>query len=168
MSALWSYFWPLFAAGLLIGGSAGTIAFRRRSRRNMALGAGMLLTLAATALWHGPFGAADRFSSIVERQARATLNYYEMARVSGTLHHGPLTRRLILSGAQSLDDWQRGELVRLFSQLPGVSEAQLSESPAGTPLIIEGAAVGVLGFLLGLLLAYLVDLRRRYNAQWNW
>jgi hypothetical protein len=26
----------------------------------------------------------------------------------------------------------------------------------------------LLGFLLGLLLAYLVELRRRYNAQWNW
>jgi hypothetical protein len=36
------------------------------------------------------------------------------------------------------------------------------------PLIAEGAAVAVLGFLLGLLLAYLVELRRRYNAQYNW
>jgi hypothetical protein len=28
--------------------------------------------------------------------------------------------------------------------------------------------VAVLGFLFGLLVAYLVELRRRYNAQWNW
>lgn len=168
MNALWSYFWPLFAIGLLIGGPAGTIAFRRRSKRNLALAVGLVTSLAATALWHGPFGAADRFSSHVEKQARATLDYYEMTQIQGTLHHGPLTRHLILSGGQTLDDWQRAEIVRLFSQLPGVSNAQLSESPAGTPLIVEGAGVAVLGFLLGLLLAYLVDLRRRYNAQWNW
>jgi membrane associated rhomboid family serine protease len=36
------------------------------------------------------------------------------------------------------------------------------------PLIAEGAAGAVLGFLFGLLLAYLVELRRRYNAQYNW
>jgi hypothetical protein len=35
-------------------------------------------------------------------------------------------------------------------------------------LIAEGMAVSVLGFLFGLLLAYLFELRRRYNAQWNW
>lgn len=168
MNALWSYFWPLFAVGLLIGGPAGTIAFRRRARRNLALAIGLAASLGATALWHGPLGAADRFSTSIERQARATLDYYELPQIGGTLQRGPLTRRLILSGGQALDDWQRGEIVRLFSQLPGVSEAQLSPSPAGTPLIVEGAGVGVLGFLFGLLLAYLVDLRRRYNAQWNW
>ena len=168
MNALWSYFWPLFAVGLVIGGPAGTIAFRRRSRRNLALALGLLVTLGAAALWHGPIGAANRLASHIERNARATLDYYEMPQVAGALHEGPLTRRLILSGGHDLNDWQRAELVRLFSQLPGVSEAQLSRSPAGVPLIAEGAGVSVLGFLLGLLLAYLVDLRRRYNAQWNW
>jgi hypothetical protein len=168
MNALWSYFWPVFAAGLLIGGPAGTIAFRRRSRRTIALGAGLILSLAAAALWHGPIGAADRLSSKVERNARAALDYYEMRQVTATLHHGPLTRRLVLSGDGALNDWQRAELIRLFSQLPGVSGAQWTQSPAGIPLIGEGAGVGVLGFLLGLLLAYLVDLRRRYNAQWDW
>ena len=168
MNTLWTYFWPLFAAGLLIGGSAGTIAFRRQSRRNLALAIGLAASLAAVGLWHGPLGAADRFASGVDRRARVTLDYYEMTKVTGALHRAPLTRRLVMSGYRDLDDWQRGELVRLFSQLPGVSEAQLSPSPAGTPLILEGAGVGVLGFLLGLLLAYLVDLRRRYNAQWDW
>ena len=38
----------------------------------------------------------------------------------------------------------------------------------GTPLIAEGTGASLLGFLIGLLLAYLVELRRRYNAQWNW
>ena len=40
--------------------------------------------------------------------------------------------------------------------------------PAAPPLIVEAAAVALLGFLFGLLLAYLVELRRRYNAQWTW
>jgi hypothetical protein len=38
----------------------------------------------------------------------------------------------------------------------------------GVPLILEGALDAVLGFLLGLLVAYLRELRRRYNANWNW
>ena len=55
-----------------------------------------------------------------------------------------------------------------MSQLPGVSRAQWTPSPVGPPLLLEGSAVSVLGFLFGLLLAYLVELHRRYNAQWKW
>jgi hypothetical protein len=118
------------------------------------------------ALWHGPLGAADRFSTRVERNARKALDYYEMTQITGHLHRGPLTRRLILAGPA--DDFQSSELVRLMSQLPGVNRAQWSAANAGPPLILEGIGVGVLGFLFGLLLAYLVELRRRYNAQWTW
>ena len=88
-----------------------------------------------------------------------------MTKVTGHLHRGPLSRRLDLSGPA--DDFQRSELVRLMSQLPGVSSAQWSHR-AGVPLIVEGLGVSLLGFLIGLVLAYLVELRRRYNAQWNW
>jgi hypothetical protein len=52
--------------------------------------------------------------------------------------------------------------------LPGVSKAQWGNDPGGTPLMVEGSAIAVLGFLFGLLLAYLIELHRRYNAQWNW
>jgi hypothetical protein len=166
MNALWAYFWPAFAFGLLAGVVAGILAFRRRSTRNGRLAIGLCAALAGAALWHGPFGAADRFSRIVERDARATLQFYEMTKVTAHLHRGPLTRHLILSGPA--DDFQTSELVRTMDTLPGVSRAQWSASPSGLPLIVEGLAVAVLGFLLGLLLAYLVELRRRYNAQWNW
>jgi hypothetical protein len=81
------------------------------------------------------------------------------------LHHDPLTRRVELSGPA--DDFQRSELARLMDEIPGVSGATWS-SGRGIPLIAEGLAVTLLGFLLGLLLAYLVELRRRHNAQWNW
>jgi hypothetical protein len=182
MNAFWDYFWPVFAAGLAIGIIAGAIAFRRarpasedelsgpapktRRRRLIILGAGVAASVAATAVWSGPLGAADRFVSQVERDARRALNYYEMAKVTAHLRRGPLTRRLVLAGPA--DDFQTAELARLFSQLPGVSRAQWGPSPAGPPLLLEGAAVSVLGFLFGLLLAYLVELHRRYNAQWKW
>ena len=94
------------------------------------------------------------------------LDYYEMTKVTAHLHRAPLTRRLVLVG--QVDDWQSSELVRLFSQLPGVSRATWSESDAGLPLILEAVLVAIGGFLGGLLIAYLLELRRRYNAQWTW
>jgi hypothetical protein len=185
VNTLWSYLWPAFAAGLVVGIIAGAIGFRTprevlkdriaatplvlrqwRRKRLVALAAGAAISILAAALWHGPIGGADRFATKVERNAREALDYYEMTKVHAALHEGPLTRHLILSGPA--DDFQHGELVRLLSQLPGVSQAQWGTSPAGPPLMLEGVLVAVAGFLLGLLLAYLVELRRRYNAQWNW
>ena len=167
MSHLWAYFWPVLIAGLLIGGIGGLFAFRRRSRRTAILAGGLALSLAWAGLWHGPLGAADRFTTVIERQARQALNYYEVPQIKAGFHRGPLTRRLVLSG-DHLDDWQRGELARLFSQLPGVSGATWSRRGAGLPLIAEACIVALAGFLVGLLLAYLIELRRRYNAQWTW
>jgi hypothetical protein len=185
MNAFWSYFWPAIGLGLAIGVIAGAFAFHAprirskdklggetlarhewRHRRVLALVIGVVATIAAAALWHGPLGAADRFSSQVERNARQTLDNWEMTQVTAHLHHGPLTRRIILSGPA--DDFQSSELVRIIGSLPGVSSAHWSAKGAGTPLIGEGVAASILGFLFGLLLAYLVELRRRYNAQWNW
>jgi hypothetical protein len=166
VNALWSYFWPPFGAALAVGIIAGAVAFRRRRSRNAKLAAGILASIVLAALWHGPLGGADRFSNEVERRIRATLVYYEIPEVTGQLHHGPLTRRVLLSG--TADDFQRGELVRLVDEVPGVSSTSWSSNGGGVPLIVEGGFVAILGFLLGLLLAYLVELRRRYNAQWNW
>jgi cell division protein FtsX len=89
-----------------------------------------------------------------------------MTKVHADLHRGPLTRRVLLSGPA--DDFQRSELARLIEEIPGVREARWSADGGGIPLIVEGMAAALLGFLFGLLLAYLVELRRRYNAQWNW
>ena len=166
MNALWSYFWPVFAAGLAAGAVAGVIGFRRRARRNLALAIGCALALGAAALWHGPLGAAQRLTTRIERDAHATLDFYEMSEVTAHLHRRPLTRHLVLSGPG--DDFQKGELVRTVETLPGVSSASWSEAGGGPPLIAEAAAAAVVGFLFGVLLAYLVELRRRYNAQWNW
>jgi hypothetical protein len=166
VNAFWSYFWPAVAAGLVVGIVAGTFAFRPRSRRSALLALGTLCSIALAGLWHGPLGAADRFVSEVERNVRTTLVYNEIPEVSGHLHHGPLTRRVILSGPA--DEFQRSELVRIIDELPGVESTSWSPRAGGLPLIVEGSAAALVGFLLGLLVAYLIELRRRYNAQWNW
>lgn len=166
MNAFWSYFWPAFGIGLAVGVIAGAIAYRKRANRPIKLGTGIAVSIALAALWHGPLGGADQFTAKVNRGIRATLVYYEMTKVTGHLHQDPLTRRVLLSGPA--DDFQRSELVRLMNELPGVSSTSWTADGGGVPLIVEGAAVSLLGFLLGLLLAYFVELRRRYNAQWNW
>jgi hypothetical protein len=165
VSLLWSYFWPPITAGLVIGLVGGLIAFRRARKRSIPA-LGLAVALAAAALWHGAAGAADKFSSQVDRTARASLDYYEMSQVQGRLQRDPLSRRLLLSGRA--DDFQRTELVRLMSDLPGVSRATWSPTDRGLPLIAEAALAATTGYLFGLLLAYLVVLRRRYNEQWSW
>ncbi len=169
MNILWSYFWPCFGAGLLCGVIAGIFAFRAprvrakatqdeiaaalanwSRRRRRAIIAGVLATSVAAALWHGPLGAADRLAVELERSARQTLAANDApAGVTARIRHGPLTRQLVLSGPG--DDFQRAEAARLLSEIPGVSDADWNKS-AGIPLIV----------------AYLVELRRRHNSQWTW
>lgn len=163
MNPLWDYAWPIALAAVILGGIGGLFALRRR-QPSILVGA-VTLALALTALWHGPGGAADRLTTAIERQSRTTLDDYEMPQVQAHLHRSPLSRRLILSGPA--DDFQRSELVRIMNQIEGVGRASWEQS-GGIPLILEAALLSVLGFLLGLLLAYLVELRRRYNAQWKW
>jgi hypothetical protein len=164
MSPEWSYFWPVVALGLLIGALAGSLWFRRGQRSALAIGAAAALGVAA--LWHLPFGAADRFVSAVEPAAREVLVDWEMGHVEVRLPRDPLTRRLILSG--SADRFQREQLALMMSTLPGVSTATWSPSRTGIPLILESAFLTAVGFLVGLLLAYGAELRRRHNAQWKW
>ena len=169
MSSTWAYFWPCLGIGAAVGIIAGAFAFPRRNRkkRYTALAIGVLASLALTALWHGPFGGADLFATKAQRGIQETLTYLEMNQVTARLHRNPLTRHVLLSGPA--DDFQRSELVRYMNQVPGVESASWSPTAgAGLPLIVEGMAASLAGFLFGLFLAYLVELHRRYNAQWNW
>ena len=143
MSGLIAYFWPAAAIGLLAGIIAGLRVFRSarlggadqlagtksvihrdpKSRRTALLG-GAFAALAGAGLWHGPLGGADRLASDIEARTLAELQHLEMSAVSGRLEEKPLTRRILLEGPA--DDFQRGELVRIIGDLPGVSTARWS------------------------------------------
>ncbi|HEU4958105.1 MAG TPA: hypothetical protein VFT40_10835, partial [Sphingomicrobium sp.] len=68
------------------------------------------------------------------------------------------------------DDFQRSELVRILNDVPGVGEVHWTETSGSfiLPLLAEVELAALISFGLGLLLAYLIELRRRYNAQWSW
>jgi hypothetical protein len=138
----------------------------RVSRRNVILAAGAALSILLAALWHGPVGGAARFETRVERNIQANLVYYEMTRISAHLHHGPLTRRVMLSGPAN--DFQRENLGEILEEIPGVESATWSSDGGGIPLMVEAMVVAILGFLTGLVLAYVAELRRRSKAQWEW
>ena len=90
----------------------------------------------AAALWHGPFGAADRLARELERSARQTLVANDApAGVTARIHHAttdaaadPFGTRRRLPATES---------ARLLSEIPGVSDASWNES-RGIPLIVEG------------------------------
>ena len=171
MNALWDHYWPAITVALVLGVIAGAIAFRaptRKKRRTIVLAAGVAAAVGATALWHGPGGAAELFAYELEDRAHTTLSYYEMSQVDARLDRDPLKRSLTLSGAA--DDFQRSELVRILDELPGVTKVRWAdERPASTlPLLAEAELAALVGFGLGLLLAYLFEMRRRSRAQWSW
>lgn len=134
--------------------------------RRLIISLGILATILATALWHGPAGTAARISGTIEETARRTLDYYELPQVTARLERRPLGRRMLLAGPA--DDFQRSELVRIMRSIPGVSEAGWSTDRRTVPLLLEAATLALIAFGLGLLLAYLAELRRRANAEWRW
>ena len=145
MTAIWHYFWPVYAACLVIGFLAGAAAFLRPTfgdeparpliripglaNRRLVIAAGAALALVVAMLWYFPLGAAERFSGRLETIVRITLDYYELPMVRARLERRPLTRHLVLSGPA--DDFQRRELVRIMDEVPGVSE--VSWDPSSLP-----------------------------------
>jgi hypothetical protein len=175
MNAFWTFFWPLVGFGMVAGVIAGLIGFRQwprmllvdylRRRTRVPL-AGAALCLIAAALWTGPLGGADRFIANIDREVRASLIHNEMTAVHVQLHRHPLTRQLALAGPA--DDFQRGALAQALSALPGVEGASWDGGAGGRPIVLEAAIAALLGFAIGLVPAYGVELRRRYNAEWSW
>jgi len=175
MNAFWSFFWPLLGFGLLAGVIAGLIGYRRRPgmllidyvrrRARVPIAGGVVCVLGAL-LWMGPLGAADRFVTEVNREVRASLVYNEMTMMQAHLHRQPLTRDVALSGPA--DDFQRGALAEALGNLPGVHDASWGDASGGVPLVLEAAIAVLLGYAIGLVIAYVVELRRRYSAEWSW
>ncbi|HVF37572.1 MAG TPA: hypothetical protein VNA29_06475 [Sphingomicrobium sp.] len=131
-------------------------------RRRILL-AGIAAVLATSAVWHGPLGAGERMAARAETIARQTLDYYELPMIEAQMQRAPMARRLMLSGPA--DDFQRAELIRILDQIPGVLEVrwQGSRQSLLIPQAIEAQLIGVVGFLFGLLIAYIAELRRRAN-----
>ena len=90
---------------------------------------GIAASLAFTALWHGPLGAGDRMAARAEVIARRTLDYYALPMIQARMERQPMSRRIVLSGPA--DNFQRGELVRIMDQIPGILEA--TWDPASLP-----------------------------------
>ena len=187
MMVLWHFYMPAVLAALLIGVIAGRYGFRREvptprpgadapepepanpARRRKFLLGGLAAAILVTGAWHIGRGAGQ-FSTYVESMAAAELRYQEMTAVTANIERAPLRRTLLLQGPA--DDFQRSELVRIMGNIPGASTARWVSPPQGTrtflPLIVEAEILALLGFLFGLLLSFLLELRRRSNAKWRW
>ena len=178
MSFLWDLYWPFLTAAAVIGVITGRLAYKLpgkagqkaayKRKRNLALLVGAAAILLAGWVWHGPVGAGQRFTVETERFTRRVLVDFEMAPVKAVVAQNPLKRSLVLSGPA--DDFQRSELVRILNDVPGIGEVHWTNQHPGLalPLLLEVELAGLISFGVGLLLAYLLELRRRSNAQWRW
>lgn len=169
MTPLFDYFWPSFICGVLAGAVAGTIMWKRHlvgPKRKLAIGAGALTAISCAMIWSGPLGGADRFIAAAEAPIRQMLINYEMTQVSAHLRRAPLRRQIVYSGPA--DEFQRTELVHMAEGAPGIASATWNLKVRAIPIVVEGAAVALLGLLFGLFLAYLAELHRRNNEGWSW
>ena len=168
MNLLWDLYWPVIVLATVAGVIAGAFGFRRKRRGRLALLAGITVTLLAAWVWHGPIGTGERFADTVERRTRQVLVDWEMAPVQAVVERAPLSRTLILSGPA--DDFQRSELVRILDYVPGVANVRWANSPTRftLPMVAEVELAALVSFGIGLVLAYLLELRRRSRAQWSW
>jgi cell division protein FtsX len=90
-----------------------------------------------------------------------------MEQIKAGLERNPLTRVLRVSGPAN--DFQQAELARILSTTPGVSRVRWPhEQGWSMPLLAELGLLSLLPFLAGLLFSYLVEVRRRANAEWSW
>ena len=132
----------------------------KRMKRNPALALGLLATLAAAAMWHGPGGAAARFTSTAERTMRITLDHYEMPGVAVKLQRDPLTRIVFRRSGRCLPA-QRNPPHRPRSA--GYRRHRLGRPPGprALPLLAEVMLMALACFAIGAVLAYIAALRRR-------
>ena len=187
MIVVWHFYWPAVLAALVVGVIAGRYGFRREvptpmpgqdvpepapavpARRRKILLSGLAATLLITGAWHAA-RAAGQFVDFVEASAADELRHQEIPTVTAKLERAPLRRTLLLQG--SADDFQRSELVRIMGSIPGAASARWTSPPLGSsallPVIAEAELLALVSFLLGLLLSFLLELRRRSNAQWRW
>ena len=168
MNLFWDLYWPVIVAAAVAGVIAGAFGFRRRKKGRVALAVGLVAVIAIAWIWHGPAGAGGKFAAAAEEQTRQVLVDFEMAQVRAVVERSPLSRTLVLNGPA--DDFQRSELVRILNDVRGIGSVHWVNQPAPfmLPMLLEVELAALISFGLGLLMAYLLELRRRSNAQWSW
>ena len=168
MNLLWDLYWPVIVAAAVAGVIAGAFGFRRKKKGRLSLAAGLAAVIGLAWVWHGPLGAGSSFAAAAEKQTRQVLVDFEMSPVRAGVERAPLSRTLVLNGPA--DDFQRAELVRILNDVRGIGSVHWADEPAPfmLPLLLEVELAALLSFGLGLLMAYLLELRRRSNAQWSW
>lgn len=129
---------------------------------------GIAATVAAAGLWHGPLGAGDRFADRVDVIAKQTMAYNLVPQINAVMQRQPLARRVLLSG--QADEFQRIESLRIMDDIPGIIDVRWVKADgsyaAGSrilPLAVEAQMLGLLGFAVGMIVMYLLELRRRAN-----
>lgn len=128
--------------------------------------AGIAATLAVGGLWHGPLGAGARLAARIEARSQQVAIDWDIPVVRARVATAPLRRTVILSGPAN--DFQRSEMVRLVSMVPGVAAATFDATGGNRslPLALEAGLLALIGFAVGLIIAYLGELRRR-SHQWD-
>lgn len=129
---------------------------------------GIAATAAFSGLWNGPLGASERFAAKADRIARVTLDTYELPQIQSVMQRDPSARRMVLSGPA--DEFQRIELLRIMNDIPGIIDVRWMRKDgsyaAGSyvlPLAIEALLLSLVGFTAGMIIMYLLELRRRAN-----
>ena len=170
MNMLWHYYWPAIVAAVIIGVMTGRMAFQRcaRQRRILAFAAGAVAAVALTGLWHGPLGAGDRLANALQTSVRQLLVAFEVPQFQSQVERDPIRRTILLSGPA--DDFQRQLTVQVLNDTPGVAAARWTGSSGGSslPVLVEVTLASLVAFGLGLLLSYLLELRRRSRSEWRW
>ena len=188
MSVVWHIYWPLVVAALLAGVIVGRFAYRRpslgkdpgkeeksaaaqhyRRKRNRSLAIGTTALLAAVSLWHGPLGGGDRFARLVEAAVESELEWLETPEISGRLERSPLSRTLVLAGPAN--SFQQDGFIRALRSVRGLAGIRWNDQRASSfalPLLAEVTLLSLFAFMLGLFFSFIVEIRRRVNAEWSW
>jgi hypothetical protein len=131
--------------------------------------AGLLLTLAAAWVWHGPLGHGERLISALEAEAVEAVAKSEVPGIRVSLSRDPLARAATLSGPAN--DLQREGLGSqkgvsdYVREVEGIGPVRWTDEPKPerriVPLAMETLALAALAYLIGLGLGWLLWGRRR-------
>ena len=129
---------------------------------------GLLAVVLLAWLYHGPLGNGARYIDRLDAEARQAVAAGELPGIHVELQRRPLARVATLSGPA--DEFQRygmgsqKGLTQMVGDVGGIGRVVWADRPHGglvIPLLAEGIALSMLGYLIGLGIAWLVWGRER-------